>query len=371
MSSVLRICEKCDAAFAGSVCLKCGNFAESVVDLEPSIKKEDFGFLTSAINENNANAKNDVKIPIKKKNRFILPLILGFLLFGIGSFSYWLFVFTTPDYVSPYVLSASDSRPGDVSNEVVEISNSREKVILLDIKNEEGSFNQYDFAQFASTDTSLVVSAFNISDVISRYFEGRDILKNIKSEFDLSDNDIDVFFSKEFTVYFPSDDFSKWGLAIYTEDKSFVDSKIEVLDKKREHSKFIFKDYFADVVEVKPKVDKIDEEKKDEADQKSEYFLLISNSKEYLDQMKESSEGNLTNLASDIKYSTVKSELPKVGQVFVYRKDNASIWDLFVVWISTKYDYVGLDKILMAIDAPGIVFFSNNSKLKITTADIM
>lgn len=361
MSSVLKICEKCDSGYAGSVCLKCGNFTEPAVsDAKP--QKEDFGFLTSAIIENNSKVDDNSRSFDKKKRKFIFPFILGLILLSIGSYAYWLFVYTTPNYVSPYVLSASDSRPGFIEDEVVvEVSDPKEKAIPLDINHNEGSFDQYDFAQFASPDTSLMVSAFNLPSVLSKYFEDEDIIKNIKEEFDVSDNDIDVFFSKEFAIFIPGEDFSKWGIAVYTADKSFVDSKVEILNKNREKSKFVFKDYFADVVEVKP----------EEEDAKSEYFLLVSNSKEYLDQMKESSEGNLTNLATDIKYSTIKAELPKVGQVFVYRKEDASVWNLFISWIATKYDYIGLDKILMAIDAPGVVFFSSNSKLKITTADIM
>ncbi|PIR42801.1 hypothetical protein CO058_03505 [candidate division WWE3 bacterium CG_4_9_14_0_2_um_filter_35_11] len=364
MSSALKICEKCDGAFTGLVCLKCGNFAEftNKENDQPIASKEEFGFLASVINENAAFEKPEINIPKSKKFKFLFPLILGVLLFGIGSFAYWRFVYTTPDYISPFVLSAVDVRPGEVVSDVVEISDSKEKAIPLDIKHEQGSFDQYDFAQFATPDTSLIVSAFNISDVLTKYFDDLDVLKNIKTEFDISDSDIDVFFSKGFAVLFPKEDFSTWGFSIYTADKSFADSKVKILKAKKEKNKFIFHDYFAGVVEIKPA---------EGTEDKSMYFLLVSNSKEYLDQMKESSEGNVTNLSTDIKYSRVKDDLPNVGQVFIYRKIDSSIWDLFVGWIASKYDYVGLDKILMAIDAPGTVFFSNSSKLKITTADIM
>src|SRR3989344_4423564 len=359
MFSAFKICEKCDSAYTGIVCLKCGHFEDVSHQDEHVVKSGNFGFLSSAINENSADLSTDIK---KKKGGMFFPFFLGMILLGIGGYAYFRFVYFTPDYISPSVLSAKViTSPSEAVNDVVEISDSKEKSIPLDIAHEEGSFDQYDFAQFASPDTSLLVTAFNIRSVLSKYYEDKEILKNLKSEFDLSDNDIDVFFSKGFAVYFPEGDFSTWGFSIYVEDQSFgfVDSRFSKLKDKKEKKGFVFKDYFADVVEVKAD------------DQKSNHFLLVSNSKEYLDQMKESSEGNVTNLSMDIKYSRVKADLPKLGQVFIYRKYDSEIWNLLVSWISEKYDYVGLDKILSAIDAPGIVFFSNNSKLKITTADVM
>lgn len=372
MSSVFKICQKCDSAYTGLVCLNCGSFVKDELEEISVQQNSDFGFLAAAINEKNSKLKEVEILSDKRRGRFALPFLLSLILLSIGAFAYWIFIYSTPDYVSPYVLSAVDVRRGDVQNEVIEISDAKEKVIPLDIGHKEGSFDRYNFAQFAPTDIAFMVSAFDISDVLSKYFKDLDIIKNIKSEFDLSDNDIDVFFSKEFAIYIPGDDFSRWGFAIYTADKSFADSKVEMLSKNREKSKFIFKDYFADVVEVKQAGKDISKNEDDEKKTpESEYFLLVSNSKEYLDQMKESSEGNLTNLSADIKYSRIRADLPKVGQVLIYRKVGAVVWDLFVEWVSSKYDYIGLDKILMAIDAPGIIFFSNNSKLKITTADIM
>lgn len=364
MSLPYKICEKCDSAYTGNVCLKCGHFEDASHNdnrLDDTAQKsENFGFLTSAINESRSKLSADLRSVKQKKRGFFFPLFLGMVLLGIGGYAYFRFIYFTPEYISPAVLSAQiTKKPGEVVNEVVEISDSKEKSIPLDIGHEEGNFDQYDFAQFASPDTSLLITAFNIRDVLSKYYEDKGILKNLKSEFDLSDNDIDVFFSKGFSVYFPDSDFSKWGFAIYVEDQNFVDSRVSKLKDKKEKKGFVFKDYFADVVEIKSD------------DEKSIHFLLISNSKEYLDQMKESSEGNLTNLAVDIKYTRVKTDLPKLGQVSFYRKIDSSIWNLMVEWIASKYDYVGLDKILSAIDAPGIVFFSNSQKLKITTADVM
>lgn len=360
MASDFRICEKCDFAYKGNVCLNCGFVIQpEEANVE---KKEDsnFGFLASAIAEAAPSFKVDTPIIKARRFRAVFPAILGIVFFCIGLISYWRFIYFTPEYVSPFVLSKHDVRlPGVVTDEVSEVSDAREKTVSLEVDLLQGNFDQHDFAQFAPSGTTLFLTAFNVKDVLDKFFNNRDILKNIKSEFDLSDNDIDVFFSSGFSIYYPDSNFDKWGFAIFTADKSFADSKVDDLNKKKDSKKFVFKDFYADVVELKS----------EEAD--SKYFLLVSNSKEYLDEMKESSEGNVTNLALDIKYTTVKSELPKLGQVFVYHKQDTSLWNLFSEWIATKYDYVGLDKILIAIDAPGIVIFSNSQKLKITTADVM
>src|SRR3990167_6844304 len=261
MFSAFKMCEKCDSAYTGIVCLKCGHFEDVSHQDEHVVKSGNFGFLSSAINENSADLSTDIK---KKKGGMFFPFFLGMILLGIGGYAYFRFVYFTPDYISPSVLSAK------VVEKPIEISDSKEKSIPLDIAHEEGSFDQYDFAQFASPDTSLLITAFNIRNVLSKYYEDKEILKNLKLEFDLSDNDIDVFFSKGFAIYFPDSDFSKWGFSIYVEDQSFVDSRVEKLASKKDKRGFVFKDYFADVVEIK-------------ADgEKSAHFLLISNSKEYL-----------------------------------------------------------------------------------------
>jgi len=49
------------------------------------------------------------------------------------SISYWRFVYFTPEYVSPFVLSKHDVRlPGVVTDEVSEVSDAREKTISLE-----------------------------------------------------------------------------------------------------------------------------------------------------------------------------------------------------------------------------------------------
>src|SRR3990167_832324 len=134
MSLPFKICEKCDSAYTGIVCLKCGHFEDVSHQDEKAEKLENFGFLTSAINENNAGLLTELKDLKKKKRGIFFPVFLGMVLLGIGGYAYFRFIYFTPEYISPAVLSAQvAAKQGEVINEVVEISDSKEKSIPLDI----------------------------------------------------------------------------------------------------------------------------------------------------------------------------------------------------------------------------------------------
>ena len=117
-----------------------------------------------------------------------------------------------------------------------------------------------------------------------------------------------------------------------------------------------------------------DEDTEDEnADETEEedgnLFLLVSNSNEYLDQMEESSEGNLSNLANEVVYARSKADLPQLGEVLVYKVKDAAVWPMLVDIVADKYTYVGLDKVLESVRSTGAAFYSVDSKLRILMSE--
>lgn len=384
-----NICEKCDAAFKGDVCLNCGNVvgAEDLIEVED--KSVSNGSKVTSIFLDLADENSSLLTKVKAtKSLFskLLPSIILFMIFFlVGLVSYWRFIYFTPEYITPFVLAKQDIRlsgPLDVKNlPSAVISDDKEKTLAFEVELTEGNFEQYNFAQFASPDTKLFIHAFDFQKVSEKFFDAK-LFESVKSGFNLKGNDLEVFFSNGFALIYPNNDFKTWGFVINAKDKAFVDDRIAMLTKNRDSKGYLFKDYYASVALVESVSKSVAEEDEnaeasddnkvaDEKEKDIDYFLLISNSKEFLDQMKESSEGNVNNLSIDIKFAQVKTELPKVGQAFIYHMPDAEIWDRFADWASEKYDYIGLDQILKAINFPGVVLYSVDSKLKIRTADIM
>jgi hypothetical protein len=360
----------------------------------------------------------------------LLPIILVLILIIIAILSYWRFILLTPEFISPIVLSASDVK--DISNgkevEVAGKLDTNEKSLPFTMETPQGNFDQRYLEQFAPTETRLLIHAFDVNNAFDKFWD-KEIYKELQAEYNFTENDMDVYLAKGFVLLYPEDDFSKWGFVVGVEEKSkaFLKERIEKFNVKKEDPKYELKGRYAELVEISEtgkltsvgkdttlvldeKDDK--EEEKDtgtkeitDKNQKTEEdetvnqdegevagestvqlaqsnntetpkrhfsagsYLLVSNNKELLDQMKESAEGNLPNLGDSIEFSGTKLELPTIGQVLVYKKENSNIWNMFSDWAATKVDYVGLDKVLKQITSRGFASYSKEDKVIIKTSD--
>lgn len=432
MSANQSICPKCGAVIKGDACLACGFLPESeqvttsilpqnaaaeskntpeketesneevmqldepteeVKPAEPEVTKSIFTELAAQSKDQSARMQIEVDTPQNPAKRFIAPGILALLLLALAAASYWRFIYFTPDYISPLVLAATAQ-----SSEVESLSDT-EKTLDMQVELQEGNFDRFEFEEFASPDIALMIHAFDIERVSNSYISDG-VIDEVQEVFDLSDDDLDVYFSKDFAIFFPEQDLKIWGFAINVTDKEFVDEKLAVLTKEQENDDFKYSGYYAGVVtkgenafkEVLEEEDSEDEENTDseeESDENTEsedteneaaepteeleepeakYYLLVSNSKEYFDQMRESSEGNVPNLAGDVKFAQSKLSLPTIGQVYIYRDDSVQAWDIFSGYIASKISYEGIDKILKSIQAKGLAIYSKDSKLKIVSS---
>ncbi len=102
----------------------------------------------------------------------------------------------------------------------------------------------------------------------------------------------------------------------------------------------------------------------EKAENSKRYYLIFSNSKEFLDQMKESTEGNLPNLSDNILYVNAKEELPIIGQVFVF-KQATDTYKALINYVAPQIKYEGLDKILQSIQSKDFVVLQKGEKTKI------
>lgn len=355
------------------------------------------------------------------KRSKLLPIILFLAFVVIGLFSFWRFIYLTPDYVSPLVLSAAevkklseDERNGVVAGDLA----GGDKVLPLTLTLAEGNFEQSKYAQFAPPDIDMLIVMFGIKDLFSRFLE-EGALEKLKEEFDFSEDDIDVYLSKGFAIIYPEEDFNKWGFVVKVDDnaKLFIQERIKKLEADKEAQKGDYKDYYSELVVIsdtgnlstfgKEDIVVLDEEvEKDEnaTEEVSEEdieensdegedalsagevagefsegakekvvvpgaYLLASNNKEFIDQMKESAEGNLPNLVDELKYTKVKANLPLFGQVFVYKLTDTPLWNRFIETLAPKIDYVGLEKVLSGLDEDGFVVYTKDNKLKIVTPE--
>lgn len=397
------------------VCLKCGYDSAAIAELSdpdvniepnentqatPIPEKIETHEQVRSIFTDMAMASGMESAPIVATVRrgYIPPAILGMFLVALAAGFFWRFVYFTPDYASPLVLSAADIKAMDGDTEIADTSMNveNEKNVELETGLEEGNFTVGNFAQFGDPGINVFIQAFNLRNVYEKFGKA-DVLEAIQKEYDISDDDADVYFSKGFAYYVPDENLDRWGFAIGVNNKEFVEQRLVDFTKKKENPKYAYSKYFVDLVEVdteKPlvnestesaeevgddeensedeeseKAEGSEEEATEEDDDSKQYYLLVSNSNEYLDQMKESSEGNLTNLANEVIYANSKSDLPQIGEVLIYKSDNASVWDMLADIAASKYSYVGLDKVLKTIQTTGAAFYSVDSKLRISLSE--
>lgn len=398
----VSVCPNCDSIVKEDVCLKCGYLFVDQKELkrtkkekpkeEPILSKVASIFTELDTESITKNLDESEEVVLKTPPR-IYPVFLGLLLLVLGMFSYWHFIYLTPDYLSPLVLSAHDIRDLVVNVNGIDVDsipltniNSTEKTLDFKSTLVEGNFETGNFAQFAHPNINLFIQAFGINDVYKNYISGP-LLKTIQTDYGISDDDLDVYFSKGFAVVLPDKDLNMWGFVIEVKDKDYVSERLVKFKKNKEDKNYELANIEMALVEVtntpdgeKASVGEGDKSIKEKDSKTSDdpqgdkvlpkaegtrYYLLMSDSKEFLDQMKESSEGNLPNLKEDIIFAGTKADLPKLGQSFVYKKEDSVTWKLFVDKFALKFDYVGLGKILKNVNSNGIVFYSIGDKFKI------
>lgn len=420
MPSKDELCQQCGAILKTSVCLKCGydsTDVEEILSAEESSGADDQQETVKVTPEKIESHEqvqsifNDIAtasgvaedVPEAKPTvpRYLAPVFLSLILFALAGLSYWRFIYFTPEYISPLVLSASDIKAVDGAVEstasAAAANSDTEKTIDLESRLEAGNFAVGNFAQFGASNTKVLVQAFDIKNVFAK-FKKEDVIKEIQEEYKISDDDFDVYFSKGFAYFIPGDNLDTWGFAIGVNDKSYVQKRLEEFKDKKENEKYEFAKYSVSLVEAKKETFDIEEStssaedsddqdadtaKSDEEDKKDvskeedtekdttegDLYLLISNSNEYLDQMRESAEGNLTNLSNEIVYANSKADLPQLGEVLLYKRENAEVWPMLIEIVSDKYSYVGLDKVLETIKSTGAAFYSVDSKLRISMSE--
>jgi len=373
------VCPQCKIEGKDHACPKCGMI------LSCPVKKNPFSSVTTIRTE-----------PERTLQKPILSL-LSLLLALTVAFSYWRFVYYKPvEFVAPVVLSAKTEDASKLA-----VFDSTEKTIPVEVDLKEGNFLIDNLYQFAPSDIPLAVQAFNIENVLKNH-GNKDIYEAFKNDFDITDDDLSTYLSSGFLLLFPDTTLNDWGFVVRVNEqgKDFVEERVNQLNDslKEEKDDYAYKKYSARLIEItttgesKDVVDKLAAEnvlddvivdKKDEDAviestmsseatasepvSKTEYFLLVSTSKDFLDQMKENSEGNLENLSTDVEFVKARDELPGFGQVFVFKQGEKNAWEGFVGRFVLEYKKEGLEKVLNSYKSLGIVLRSVDSNLKISS----
>jgi|694.fasta_scaffold00773_19 hypothetical protein len=352
-NSEALICPDCEALILKDYCPRCGyTIQKDPIELEdvetPIVHK-------SALFESKSDKKDDKKKKISLFGRIIPIFLLLFILGGISGYGYWLYQGTSINLLSPIPeLVISNSEEGLIADVK---DSSEESIIDFDIKLKEGNLIQYNFAQFALPEVSIYLQMFGTYDYLKKFY-AEDVTAKYLKGLDLKEDDLNVYLSSGFAITLPEDNFDRWGYVTTVVDKKYVEGKIALLenlrDKKRDKQ---YQDLFASLVTIKSTNP---EGKEEEA-----VFLLASNSKEYLDQMKEVSEGVLPNLGNSALFAQAQKALPAIGNALIYRNKKVEFSTQFYGWFASKFDYEGLDKILGKIESSTLVLYSQAGKLKI------
>ena len=352
-------CPTCGAVMKTDACLRCGyldtdNIKEhSLVESKKEIKSLFEQYVTQEFDMLQA----DPQKPATKRFNFkkILLTLLSLTFVTLISIASYFFVFANVKYLLPAQLE-SDANGVNVQNILDQIktndSELQEKTLDISLDLKEGNFDKSNFAVFAGNETNLYLELFDFRHFVKNILNKNDIVEQIKKDFDMNDDDLTTFFASEFAMIFPDADFEKWGIVLkYRSDESnkFIEERMAMYKKYKENPKGNYVNYF---IEVK----KVDEEN----------FLLISNSKIYVDQMKEYSEGNLTDLSQDGLFTQSIKDLTKLGNVLIYKKADTPTWKYVSEFVVKKFpEYVGLDQMLTTLDSRGLGVYQKDGKTKI------
>lgn len=372
----LLICPQCGANIkSGKICVNCGYVDKSEVDepedqLDQSTTKSQFlpnSYLNNEkvtslfdklvpegfdlLSTKNANQKRDGGV---NKPKFFTTSFLVVILFLSMSSSVYAFWLKKQPYIEPAKVVTSTNTV-DIQKQIddLQLSSSGNVQKTLDFKTDlkEGNFDKYDFSIFAEPNINLMFEAFDFRYFLKNVLNKEDILNQIKKDTEMTDDDFDVYLSKEFAFIFPDNNYEKWGIVLVYKDEKFISSKLEKIKKIRESSK---KNFYANysIETVKSNNDN---------------YILISNSKVFLDQMKEMAEGNVQNLSKSAVYIDSLKDMPKLGYLFIYKKENSETWNYFIENAISKYKNLELAEVLLRSVTPSIIVFSNdNDKTKVT-----
>lgn len=373
------ICPQCNIEGKDHTCPKCGMI------LSCPVKRNPFSSV--------ATIRTEPERTLQKPVLSLLSVALALIV----AFSYWRFVYYKPDeFVAPVVLSAKTEKAP-----ILAVFDSTEKTIPVEVDLKEGNFLIDDLYQFVPSDIPLVVQAFDIANILKNH-GNKNLYDSFKKDFDITDDDLSTYLSGGFLVLFPDTTLNNWGFVVKVNEpgKDFVEKRVKQLNDnlKEEKDDYLYKKYSARLVKIttngktKEVVDKLDAEnvlgdivvdKKtndaviestmssestaSEGVSKTSYYLLVSTSQDFLDQMKENSEGNIENLSTDVKFVRARDKLPGFGQLFVFKQGEKNAWEGFVGRFVLEYKKDGLEELLNSYKSIALVMRSIDSKLKISS----
>ncbi len=372
----MKVCEKCGALIKGEVCLRCGNIpgkvnaeVSSLTDTTPKekhpegITEAETVVATSIFEKLNPDIfKPDPAYALRlARHKKVFIAVLAMFLLALGALSYWIFNARQQDFVSPVVLSAAD-----IANDTQTFTNStdlNEKTLELSLNLTQGNFAKDDFAIFAEP-ANLFVHLFDIKKYLNDYIN-KEVFDAVKTDFKLKDDDIDVYLSEGFALVYPESSTSSWGFVTKVKNKDFINEKLKVFEankaaaEKSNKKPLASKTFKIDYKNVEAKL--VEVPRGDDKD----LYLLVSNSKEFLDRMKELSEGIIPNLSSSAIYAQSKKSLPALGYALVYKDGSNHAWEEYAGWFASKFDYTGLDKILKTVKSSLLVVYGDDLKTNI------
>ena len=338
--------------------------------------------LASPLRDNSSDKKVKKK---SKKVSFAFISFLFLLLVGVSAYYYWLYQSTTSTFLSPL----ADFNIANEEDGVTMDADSDSEEIVLDYKIDldEGNFQQQNLAQFASPEITVFSQMFNTFEFLKK-FQKEETVNKLLKDLELEEDDMKVYLSSGFAIIIPDDNFDRWGYAVGVVDKKYAEGKIAALEKlKGKKGNEMYKDIYARLVtfKVDEPGDASDEDKSEDKEDsesneasndkdsdkateetpKEAYYLIVSNSKEYMDQMKEMSEGVLPNLANSALFAQAQKALPTVGNALIFHNKKVEFSNDYYQWFASKFDYEGLDKVLEAIPSSAVILYSQAERLKI------
>ncbi len=378
------VCPTCNIEIKDRSCPKCG------VVIACSVKRNPFSSVST------------IRIESKKGQKTVIFFLCSFLFFVLGA-GIWRFYYYTPkSFIRPLDITGYYKKGENIP--LAKFDN-REQTIPIDVDLTKGNFLIENFYQFISQNLKLSVEGFNIVNVLNRFAE-KPVYESFKKEFDVTDDDLKTYLSSGFLLLFPSENLDQWGFVIRVNDigKDFVEERVNKFnDKLKEENKnYPYNKYSARLVkivstdDVKVVIDNLSSEKVIEEDKKqdlpsqnvlpegsieaklkekapkikTEYFLLVSTSKDFLDEMKENSEGNISNITTDLEFAKARKELPPFGQLFIFKQGTNNAWEDFVGRFVLVFPYDGLEELLNSYKSFALSFYSVDSKLKILPVGI-
>ena len=350
-------CPSCKAIKKTDFCHNCG-YLEKRDDLDGSPKTEVKSIFEQMVGSNVdliTNKPQDNRVSSRKKLKFLIPIFLFLLFATTAALGAYYFFYMGRSYMTPVKddlkkPSLNSALNTEDLNLVQIVGDERSIDLEMDLK--EGNFETVAYANFAGADINVLAELFDFRHFLKNILGHDQMLEEIKKDFDISDDDFDVYFDKEFAFLFPDNNFDRWGIVLKYKDEQFVNDSVATFNKYKENPKNKYAAYTIITASM-------DDSK----------FLIISNSKVFSDQMKEFSEGNIQNLKSDAIYSKSITDLPKLGIASIYKKPGSTSWDYISDWAGARYDnYVGINQVLDSMQSRAITIQSKEGKTRFVTS---